>query len=185
MGSATLTIVLTFFFVCHTGSAHYLAQPTTGNSEGGTVMNQMICNSVTVSNSTEKVCPYPFKSVREDCLYLSRVLRSWREARGHCQGLGGDLVVPINAYVLYTYVVEQDVVSTDVANPHVWVGGKKRADQTWRWIKSDAEIDSSLWHPTLPDARPDGDCAYIHRANAYPFANYPCTNAYRFICQYE
>ncbi|XP_053648058.1 perlucin-like protein [Cherax quadricarinatus] len=168
--------VFVFFIIC------FISLCLSKHTDVGDIVNQMICNN---KPSDEESCPFPFSSVRQECFYLSRVLRNWTEARHYCRKLGGDLATPTNPFVLYTYVVEQDAIIDEV-DKHVWIGGKKSLDGvTWKWTNMEATvIDGGLWHPELPDARPDADCVYIHSGNARPLANFPCSDAYRFMCQY-
>ncbi|KAK3870643.1 hypothetical protein Pcinc_024146 [Petrolisthes cinctipes] len=149
---------------------------------GPAVNNQIFCSRDEYSHEETRSCPFPFQALGKECYYFGKnPLKNWQNARSHCLGLGGDLATPRHPYKLYSYILD------NFASPahEWWVGASLNHQRSgFEYITTNEPLRSEDWHPTLPHARPGQDCAYIHPHNQRPWANFPCTNVERFICQY-
>nr|XP_053637115.1 C-type lectin domain family 2 member B-like [Cherax quadricarinatus] len=167
----------------------FVSTQTTANSSTGTTVNQIFCSGqqnntqdptpVTSENlvASDGQCPYPYTSVGTDCLMLSKVTRTWNNSRRYCQGINGDLATTRKVYYMQNFLIDEG------AQGEVWIGGKK-INQTFQWIDTETDINTTSFVATLPHLRGDNNCVYVNKANNPPLANFACSKLSLFMCQF-
>ncbi|XP_045111088.1 C-type lectin domain family 17, member A-like [Portunus trituberculatus] len=185
------------------GTAAYPATPhgTPDDLRSGIAMAQMIlaqqaqlfrelinatkeshsCCSAGKSDLPESIsdCPYPFKQVLDECYYLSSNTLTWHNARHSCQGMGGELAMPIYLYALRNFVAGERGPPRSV-----WVGANNH-NGGWRWLNG-LPVDDAEWGKKQPNnRRPTDQCLAVRRDRHPVLDDMGCGSNLRFVCQYH
>ncbi|XP_056124451.1 C-type lectin domain family 17, member A-like [Rhinichthys klamathensis goyatoka] len=107
--------------------------------------------------------------------FLSTEKKSWTESRRYCTERGADLIIINNRE-------ELGFVKKISANVKVWIGVTDGdVENTWKWVDG-STLNSGFWVSGEPNSFKgiDEDCALN---NGPGFADYPCNDAFQWICE--
>ncbi|XP_068216517.1 uncharacterized protein [Palaemon carinicauda] len=135
----------------------------------------------TVPTESPDACAAPFQRAAGGCFWAHKgPPLSWRDARDFCQQEGGDLATPQNIPGVVEFLKEE----LGSGLWYVWLGGKQDAHGNWKWLESDASMDSSdaLWDE--PEVYPEHvSCAAFRSEAAFKIAVQDCENNNWFLCE--
>ncbi|XDV54192.1 hypothetical protein PO909_022541 [Leuciscus waleckii] len=105
--------------------------------------------------------------------FISSDKKSWTESRRDCRERGADLIIINNRE-------EQDFVQKISAVTNVWIGlTDSDVDNTWKWVDGNT-LTSGFWVSGEPNGGQRENCALTHSTG---WADYPCKNNYKWICE--
>nr|XP_022317471.1 myosin-G heavy chain-like isoform X1 [Crassostrea virginica] len=156
----------------------------------------VFCN-VALAGSLDR-CPSSFNRLGEyktadgeTCYAFVNTEKTWVDARQHCWGWGGELIM-IKDQAKMNFVIHTLNSVLRWRNNGVWIGAHDRRGRGWEWTNGE-RLSWGYWAPGQP-SKTGGfisieDCALMRRGDGWRWHDYHCDSSlfytYKFICQFR
>ncbi|XP_060557845.1 perlucin-like [Ruditapes philippinarum] len=137
--------------------------------------------------SVYQACDPGWKSFQDSCYQFFTELKSWPDAKAHCESIESHLVIVMTSdenNFLKSYL--RQIRHTQHID-QVWMDGDDfKSEGSWIWDNTGEKFEILDWGPGEPNQNGgEEDCVSFYSHDNFRWNDEHCNKNFNFLCEYE